>query len=157
MVLFVLVPFFACKKDDPDPAPCSGGDLEMTLNSEQVTAISFNNTLLMGGSTGRRMDIRATDADGRQLTITFTDLFTNSGNCVSTNEYIPFDDITTGTENTFLFTITQDGVSESFIDGSLDITSCDANARKVSGTFSFSFGDTDVTNGTFTDVCYTII
>src|SRR5688500_18779788 len=114
-VLFVMVIFFACKKDDPEPAACENGTFEMTFNGELVTGASFNNTLLKGnsaGSDGKRMDIRATDPDGRQLIITFTDLSTGTtGNCVSTDEYIPVDDVTTGTENTFMFTIIQHGVS----------------------------------------------
>ena len=151
----------ACKNDDPESKACEGGVLEMTFNGAQVDATSFNNTLvkgISGGSSGKRMDIRATQSDGKQLIITFTDLSTGSnGNCVSLEEYISFDDITTGSENTFLFTVIDNGISESFTDGNLDVISCDADAKTVSGTFSFSQGDTQVTNGSFTEVCYSVL
>ena len=150
----------SCDKDDPDAEACEGGVFEMAFNGEHVVSSTFNNTLIQGtsaGSAGKRMDVRATDADGRQLIITFTDLSTAGGNCVSTDEYISFDDITTGTENTFMFTVMENGVSESFTDGTLDITSCDADARKISGTFSFSFGDTEVSDGSFKDLCYKVL
>ena len=104
------------------------------------------------------MDIRATDAEGRQLIITVSDQTSGTnGDGVSTDPYIPFEDVTTGTENTFFFTIIEDGVSYSFSDGNLDIMSCDASGKKVSGTFSFSDDDFQVTNGTFTSMCYTVL
>lgn len=156
LMLFVMVGLGACKDDDSEP--CQNGTFEMTVNGEHVMASSFNNTLLKGnsaGADGKRMDIRATDAEGRQLIITLTDLSTGtSGDGISTDEYIPFDEVTTGTENVFMFTIIEDDVSYSFIDGNLDITSCDANAKQVSGTFSFSDEDFEVINGSFTNMCY---
>jgi hypothetical protein len=131
------------------------------VNDELATGSSFNNTLLKastGGTAVKRMDIRATDAEGRQLIITISDQTTGTnGDGVSTDLYIPFDDVTTGTENTFFFTIIENGISYPFIDGSLDITSCDASGKKVSGTFSFSDDDFQVTNGSFTNMCYTVL
>lgn len=157
--LFAVASFFAC--NDDSETKCESGAFAMTINSETITDVSFNNTLFKGnsgGSDGKRMDIRATDSEGRQLIITFTDLSTGtSGNGVSTDAYIPFDDITTGTENVFFFTIIDGMDTYTFFDGTLDITSCDADAKKVSGTFSFSDGDFEVTNGSFTDVCYSVI
>jgi hypothetical protein len=158
--LCLSIILLACKDDDPESAKCENGTFEMTLNGEHTIANSFNNTLLKGisaGTAGKRMDIRATDADGRQVIITFTDLSGTDGNGMSTDDYIPIDDITTGTENTFLFTIIENNVSEMFTEGHLDITSCDTSARKISGTFSFSFGGTEVTGGAFADMCYTIL
>jgi hypothetical protein len=161
IVVSILITFSACKKDDPESPACENGTFEMTFNGEHVTGTSFNNTLVSGisaGSSGKRMDIRATDSGGRQLVITFTDLSTGSnGSCVSTDEYIPVDEVTTGTENAFMFTLIENGVSEPFTDGDLDITSCDVNGRKVSGTFSFSYGNVEVTNGSFTNLCYSIL
>ncbi|MEO7992077.1 MAG: hypothetical protein ABI663_21170 [Chryseolinea sp.] len=155
--LFILVGLSACKKDEPQAATCEGGSFTVTINSAAVTDVVLYNTLLKGND-AKRMDIRATDANGRQVIITFTDLSTgSSGNGVTTDAYIPFEEVTTGTENTFLFTIIEGGNSYSFINGSLDITSCDANAKKVSGTFSFSDEDFEVTNGSFTNVCYTVL
>jgi hypothetical protein len=126
-----------------------------------VTAASLDNTLLKastGATDAKRMDIRATDAEGRMLIISFNDLSTGAtGNGISIEAYVSIDDIATGTENTFFFTIIEDGVSYPFMDGTLDITSCDANALQVSGTFSFSDQDYEVTSGTFTNVCYRVV
>jgi hypothetical protein len=159
--LSILVSFSACKKDDPKPESCENGTFKATVNGAVETGTSFNNTLLKatsGGVTGKRMDIRATDAEGRQLIITFNDLSTGvNGDGISTDPYIPFDEVTTGTENSFLFTIIEGSLSYSFIDGTLDITSCDANTKKISGTFSFSDDDFQVTSGSFTDMCYTVL
>ena len=159
VALCVMTGLFSCKDDDPET--CESGAFAMTINNETVTDVSFDNTLLKGNSAGvngKRMDIRATDDSGRDLIITFTDLSTGTtGNGISTDAYIPFDDITTGTENTFFFTIIDGTDTYTFFDGNLDITSCDASAKKVSGTFSFFDVDFEVTNGSFTDVCYTII
>ncbi|HEX6225473.1 MAG TPA: hypothetical protein VFZ52_13745 [Chryseolinea sp.] len=156
-----LICLSACEKDDPKSEACENGTLVATVNGDQETGSSFNNTLVKAsnaGTDGKRMDIRATDAEGRQLIISFTDLSTGTeGNGVSTDAYIPIDDVTTGTENTFLFTIIEGGISYPFTDGTLDITSCDANAKKVSGTFSFSDGEFEVTNGSFTNMCYTVL
>jgi hypothetical protein len=158
--LSLMIGLCACS-DDSEPEACENGTFQMTVNGEQLSGNSFNSTLLKsnsGGVDGKRMDIRATDAEGRQVIITFNDLTTGtSGNGVSTDEYIPFEEVVTGSENTFLFTIIEDGASYFFISGELDITSCDANAKKVSGTFSFSDGDFEVTNGTFTNMCYSIL
>jgi hypothetical protein len=152
----------ACKNDDPEPKPatCESGVFESTINGSVSTGISFNNTLEKAG--GKRMDIRATDAQGRQVIVSFIDYSTGrEGDGVSTDEYIPFAESygteNFGTENTCSFTLTEGGISYYFINGTLDITSCDANAKKISGTFSFSEGDQAVTNGSFTDMCYSII
>lgn len=159
--LSVMISLSACKQDDPEPEACENGTFEVTVNGDAVTGNSFNNTLFKGssaGTSGKRMDIRATDTDGRQFIISFTDLSTGTnGKGVSTAEYTAIDDVVTGSENAFFFTIIEGGVSESFTDGDLDITTCDADAKKISGTFSFSYGDLEVTNGSFTDMCYTII
>jgi hypothetical protein len=156
--LSVLVGLSACKKDDPKPESCENGTFKATVNSTAATGSSFNNTLVKANGAGKRMDIRATDAQGRQLIITFNDQTTGTnGDGVSTDPYIPFDDVTTGTENTFFFTIIEGGISYSFIDGNLDITSCDASNKKISGTFSFSDDDFQVTNGSFTNMCYTVL
>ena len=159
--LSVMVSLSACKKDDPKPESCENGTFKATVNGLNATGSSFSNTLVKastGGVAVKRMDIRATDAEGRQLIITFNDQTTGTnGDGVSTDPYIPFDDVTTGTENTFFFTIIEDGISYPFIDGNLDITSCDASSKKISGTFSFSDDDFQVTNGTFTNMCYTVL
>ena len=159
--LSVMICLSACKDDDPKPDACESGTFEATVNGEHAAATSFNNTLLKassGGYEGKRMDIRATDAEGRQLIITFNDLSTGlDGNGVSTDGYIAIDQVTSPTQNTFMFTIIEDGISYSFIDGTFDITSCDANAKKVSGTFSFSDEGFAVTSGSFTNMCYTVL
>jgi len=153
-----MVSLSACKNDDPKPESCENGTFKATVNGTAATGSSFNNTLVKANGAGKRMDIRATDAEGRQLIISFNDQTTGTnGDNVSTDPYIPFEDVTTGTENTFFFTIIDDGISYSFIDGSLYITSCDASSKKISGTFSFSDDDFQVTNGSFTNMCYTVL
>ena len=157
--LVVMLSLSACSDDDSNS--CQNGSLEMTINGDHVTGSSFDNTLLKGndgGVEGKRMDIRATDASGRMLIITISDRSTGaSGNGISTDEYVSMSEIDTGMENIFFFTIVDGDVSYSFVEGSLDITSCDENAKQISGTFSFSDGEFVVTNGSFTDLCYRIV
>lgn len=159
--LCAIVSLSACSDDSGDS--CQNGAFQMTVNGDVVAGSSFNNTLLKAtsmGTPGKRMDLRVTDAEGRQLIISFSDLSTGtSGNGVSiADDYVPFDDVITGTENVFFFTlIDTDGSTYMFTDGTLDITACDAGAKQVSGTFSFSDPDFDVTNGSFTDMCYHIV
>jgi hypothetical protein len=156
LMLLALVGLDACKKDDPKPAVTCDGTLGAAMNNAQFTGATFNNTLLKSSGT-KRMDIRATDSKGRQLIITFTDLSSGTtGNGISTDAYVAFDDVSTGTENTFFFTIIENS-ADMITSGSLDITSCNADTKKVSGTFSFSDGDYVVTAGTFTNLCYTIV
>jgi hypothetical protein len=145
--LLVGVFLFSCdKEDDSSGESCENGTFTMTLNEVNVVTSSFNNTLLKSesaGKEGKRMDIRATDESGRQLIITFTDLSTGkNGNGVSTDEYVPFVEVVTGEENTFFFTfIEANGISYYVIDGIFDITGCNADAKTISGTFSFTGGD----------------
>ena len=147
---------------DGDDSSCENGSFQMNVNGSTITATSFNNTLLKGagaGIDGKRMDIRATDSEGRELIITFTDLSSGSnGNCMTTSDaYVPFDEVFTGEENAFFFTFIEDGISYSIITGTLHITACDDSAKRISGTFSFSSDEYVVTNGTFTDMCYRIV
>jgi major membrane immunogen (membrane-anchored lipoprotein) len=158
--LVALVVLNGCKDDDDDSNSCKNGAFEMTFNNEEVTGDNFNNTLLKAGdgaSATKRMDIRVNDSEGRELIITISDPSNGtSGNGISTDEYTPFDDIVSADEKTFFFTLTIDNVSSSYTDGILDITSCDASARQVSGTFAF--GDDEYTvSGSFTDMCYWIM
>ena len=159
--LAITVGLTSCSDDGGDSKSCENGTFDMTLDGVHFTGKSFNNTLLKatdGGTPGKRVDIRATDASGLQVIITFTDLTTGTtGDGVSTDEYISFEEVMTGDENVFLFTIIDGQESYFFTEGSLDITSCDAANKQVSGTFSFTDGDIEVTNGSFTNMCYTIL
>jgi hypothetical protein len=149
-----------CSNDD-EQQNCENGAFSLLLNGESVTALGVNNTMLKGsssGAAGKRIDIRATDAEGRQYIVTFTDLTNGtSGNCVTTDDYIPFSEVTTGTENVFMFTVIENGVSDHYEDGFLDVTNCDESKRQVSGTFSFGDSEYNVSNGAFTNMCYDII
>lgn len=156
-----IVTVVSCKDDDPESSKCENGAFQMTRNGETVTGTSFNNTLVKAvtaGVPGKRMDIRATTASGSQIIITLTDLSTGTnGDGVTTDDdYVSFDDLSDPADNTFFFTIIENGVSLPFTDGELDITACDASAKSVSGTFSFSFDEDVVTNGSFTKMCYSI-
>ena len=159
-LLSAMISLPACKNDDPipEPPPCENGVFESTINGSVSTGTSFDNTLeKVRGSHAKRMDIRATDAQGRKVIVTFIDYSTGrEGDGMSTDEYNPYAE-TMGIGNTCFFNLTEDGITYYIITGTLDITSCDANAKKISGTFSFSDGDQIVTNGSFTDMCYRII
>jgi len=151
----LMLALVACDDGDSTSTACEGATMEATINGSDFTNFKFNNTLLKVEGT-KRMDIRATDSNGRQLIITLSDQTGSAGNGITTDEYIAFADITTGTENTFFFTIIQGSVSYSFIEGSLDITSCDAEGKRVSGTFSFEGDEFEVTAGSFDNLCYKV-
>jgi len=151
----LMLALVACDDDDSTSTTCEGATMEATINGTDISNFKFNNTLLKVEGT-KRMDIRATDSNGRQLIITISDQTGSAGNGITTDEYISFADITTGTENTFFFTIIQGSVSYSFIEGSLDITSCDADEKRVSGTFSFEDDEFEVTSGSFENLCYKV-
>lgn len=156
--LFLL---FSCKDDEPEI--CENGTFIATINGKDMDVVSFNNTLVKGkdvaviGMEGKRIDIRAWDADGKQLVIIIRDVSTGkNGDGVSTDEYASFYNVIGG-NNYFHFVIIEDGVSYPFYDGTLDVTSCDSAKKKISGTFSFSDGNFEVTNGSFTNMCYAIL
>lgn len=159
LALFSLTLLNACKDDD-DTSSCDNGTYELMINGEEMSTNSFNNTLVKGNDgalAGKRMDIRTKDSEGRELIITISDVSTGaSGNGISTDEYISFDEITSAGENSFFFTIIDDNISYPFAEGNLDITACDATKKQVSGTFSFE-GEGYEVSGTFTDMCYRII
>lgn len=155
-----MVVIGACKDDDSDS--CDNGSFEMTLNGDPVSGKSFNNTLLKwndAGEAGKRMDIRATDDQGREVIITFTDNTTGSdGNGVTTEDvYVSMDDTMSPDDNTAFASI-YSGDDQLYLlyDGELDITACDASKKQVSGTFSFNDGENEI-SGTFTNMCYRIM
>jgi hypothetical protein len=157
--LVLLTMFNACKDDDS--ASCDNGSFDLTVNAEEMSKSSFNNTLVKGNNgsvAGKRMDIRAKDGEGLELIITISDVSTGAiGNGISIDEYISVDEISGGDENTFFFTIIEDNDDVyTYTEGSLDITACDPNEKQVSGTFSFE-GEGYEVSGTFTDMCYRIV
>lgn len=158
--LAALVSLSACKDDDSES--CDNGTFEMTFNGETFTGKNFNNTLVISedaGFAGKRMDIRATDDQGNQFLITFNDMTTGKeGNGVTTEDvYVSFSDLSSQTDNVFFFTlIDTNEISSSYLEGTLHITSCDANKKQVSGTFTIDDGETEAT-GSFTNMCYRII
>ena len=91
--LSVMVSLSACKKDDPKPESCENGTFKATVNGLNATGSTFNNTLVKANSGAvsvKRMDIRATDAEGRQLIITISDQTTGTnGDGVSTDHVYP--------------------------------------------------------------------
>ena len=156
--LVVLVNLTACKDDDDS---CENGTFEMSINGNPFTAKDFDNTMAAGeslGFDGKRIDIRATDAQGRQLILTLFDMTSGSeGPCVTTSDvYIPMDDMTNGFQNIFFFTLTDDGVVDGFNEGTLRITSCDSKKKRISGEFTLANDDT-AGSGSFTNMCYRIL
>jgi hypothetical protein len=161
--LMLIVVMSGCKKDDPEPDACKGAKFEMVYDGQPFTGVSFENTLIKASTddyAGKRMDIRATDASGNTMIITFIDNSTGvEGNGISTDDYVAIDDASSAleTDHTFFATILHsDGLAGAFYEGTFDLTACDADRQTVSGTFSFSNGEETVATGAFSDLCYTV-
>lgn len=168
-----LLPFtiFSCQQEpDPEPNepnPGSTGSMTCTLDGNSFTATSFNNTLIRitsGNPTGKRLDLRGTDANGLQLILSCAITSSNTG------EDMPITTYTTGsTEYEALITLIQNnqtlGMATSSEDdhGTIVITSLDASAHTCSGTFEFDAmkfnGDTTMyngVNGQFSGLVYSV-
>jgi len=163
---FVLT---SCNKDKEteENAPLQGS-FSCKIDGELFTATSFNNTVI-GDATGKRLDIRATDASGKQVIVTINDLdvigtdFSHVGDSVFVDIYenSPLGLATLGTiitDDSFVMSMGLDGGKEA---GFAILTSSDLSSKKISGKFEFLLDDfkndktISVTEGTFTDVVYT--
>lgn len=161
--LMLIVVMSGCKKDDPEPDACKDAKFEMVLEGETFTAVSFQNTLIKLATdaySGKRMDIRASDASGKMIIITFNDLSTGTeGNGVSTDDYISADEVDSPEESDHVFfgTLMQNNsIINAFVEGTFDLTACDADRQTISGNFTFTDGEVTVASGSFTDLCYTV-
>lgn len=166
----------SCKKDDNDNSGCSGSSFSATIDGTAFNATSFNNTLLVGedqitgtGVEGIRLDVRATDANGKQLIISVTNLENGVAiECVK--EEIYYEEATdnycgnNGCEGIIITLMDGNTASVTSFsgDGIITITNCDEAGKNVSGTFSaeltnFSTGDPVEVSGSFNNQCFAII
>ena len=157
----------SCKKEDGNNGTNpSSGNLTCKIDGVTFTASTFANTLI-GDPTGKRLDIRGTNAAGEQLIITVNDVdplgtnFSHLGDTVYVDpfENSPMNLMTLGTllypDNTFIMTI-GDGKKS----GYSIITSCNLSTKKVSGVFEFMLIDfqtddtTYVTEGKYNNLSF---
>lgn len=144
--------------------PSTAGSMTVTLNGSPWTASSFNNTILhitSGTPTGKRLDLRGT-SNGLQIILSMA--ITSS----STGYDMPVTTYSTGSSTYEALITIMSGFSTEAMstgtagdNGTITLTSLDANAKKCSGTFQFSAMDLNTdsiiytgVNGHFTDLLY---
>jgi len=162
----LLLPFFllvaSCGGDgDDEGEDCTGGELTFNLNGDQWTAASFTYNFLAAndpvtGQDAKRFDIFAKDAAGNQLTITMNNVGTTEGACMDTGPYVDFSNATE-TSNTVVYSYAgTDGTFFGAFEGTLNITSCDAENKIISGNFTFydDISENRGTDGVFTGLCF---
>lgn len=146
-----LITFFSCNEaeegglESPEKLDCTKGELTFTLNGSLWTATSFENTLIQAidpqsGIPGRRCDIRAKNADGELIAITFANPGAEDDNCMVTGDYVSVSNVETSYDNVFFVTYLDSNQSMLFLstEGTLSITDCDQeNSKTMKGTFSF--------------------
>lgn len=154
----------SCGDDDDVSQDCTTGDFTFQLNDTLWTGVDFNNTLIFGadpttGLEARRCDIRATNAEGDQIILTFSNNNASDDSCMETGAYVaPANVGTSGGTNVFFFTYISASGSLTFstFDGTMSVSSCDEDDnRTMEGTFTFSdpFEDNIGTGGSF-KVCF---
>lgn len=177
LMSFILFVTYSCKKKDDTPADaCStAGTFTCKIDGVLFTGKTYTNTLLVGTSGGvdtKRLDIRATDASGKQIIVSVTeqrDGLVGDGFPTTYNDYNLDVSLnycnSSGTGcNAALLTIGSVISSPVSDSGPVRVTACDITNKKISGTFSGTitpFGSSSpmhtVTEGVFTNVCYTVI
>ena len=143
-----LVFMFACQSSNPTPTYNSSnvGVMKCTLNGQQWVATSFNNTLLTDytnnwGVTGKRLDLRGTDDNGKQIILTLASTSNVNSAFLNTGTY------TVGGANEALVTVMQGLSLEGMSTGnysdscSIVLTSFDATNKTCQGTFEFETSD----------------
>jgi hypothetical protein len=176
VAMALLTIISSCSKTETtttNPTTCTSGAMTGTVNGTSFTASTYNNTLLRATSNGvdaKRLDIRATSSTGESLILSLSDwrdgivgegfhLGTyyvaatlnpcNANNSACSGVLITYQNV---------ISFPTGGTSA----GSVIITSCDAVNHKISGTFTANArtggsSNTVITNGVFTDVCYTVL
>lgn len=176
MSFFAITAMSSCEQDDNDDATpgCSNGSFTATVNGTAFTGSTYNNTLVRltdNGTKAKRLDIRATAADGKKILLTVTNLEgAATGKCLKADTYYldPLQNYTDGTNyegilGTYMTSAsTTAGQTLPYPGkpGSITITSCNESTQQVSGTFSFTadqYGNPPsyVISGSFTNMCYT--
>ncbi len=168
----------SCKKTTSTNNCSTSGTFSCTLDGGSFSGNTYNNTLLKltsGGVDAKRLDIRATGSNGKQVILSISDYRDGkTGDGFRTGTYY-FDAAMNPCNGSgtacigALFSIIESGSNfvstpvDPYSTGSVVITSCDEANHKISGTFSGSFqslggGSTHTaTSGTFTDLCYSVI
>ncbi|MCH2043654.1 MAG: hypothetical protein MK212_05890 [Saprospiraceae bacterium] len=169
-ILFCLLilGLVSCEKNNT-PTCNAPGALTVDIGGGTFSADSYQNTLIRyndfitSNFPHSRIDIRATKND-TTLMISFIDPTTpGTGTGIATGSYIALDDLQTGSEkNAFVSQYVGSPFNlngyQSSTDGTYTITDCDPNTQTISGTFSFTFNNTNQKgiNGVFTNLCYDV-
>ncbi len=182
-----LITIVSCKKDKEETTPSNSNNNNTTtatmsfkVNGINYTATSFNNTLIsasQGGQQGKRLDIRGSFDSGKTLILTVSNW--NWQNPPANGILVKKYDTQTigpntscqdiggatycdGALGTYLLSMSDYHMTFSdTIQGYVQITSCDAANKKVSGSFSFITSDIsetifDTIQGTFANQVYTV-
>jgi hypothetical protein len=169
LAVFSALVLTSCNKDkEVNENTPSQGSFSCKIDGVPFTATSFNNTLI-GDVSGKRLDIRATDATGKQIIVTVNDLdvlgtnFSHLGDSVFVDVF-ENDPVGLASVGTLMYTDNSYAMTE--MDGGKDagfvkLNSSDLSSKKVSGVFAFQIYNyvTDetinITDGVFTNVVYT--
>ena len=184
MLIIALIAVVSCKKDkEANPSgnnPVnSAATLSFKINGVNYTSTVFNNTLIdasQNGQSGKRLDIRGSFDSGKMLILSVSnwDWQNPPINGIVVKKY--------DTDIMGVNTVCQDYSGVTYCDGALgtyilgseyhmtfsetipgyiQISSCDAASKKVSGSFYFVTSDMsetvfDTIEGTFTNQVYTV-
>lgn len=164
IAIIFSIAFTSCKKDETTASSSTNGSFTCKIDGVQFTATTLANTLI-GDVTGKRLDVRGTDASGKQLIYTINDvdpMGTNFSHLrdtvyVDASKNTPIGIVTLGTlvktDGSFIMS-----VGEGKEAGYSILTSCDLSTGRASGVFEFLLIDfatddtTFVTEGKFTNV-----
>lgn len=183
LLVACLISIIACKKDKTTSPGSStpvntSGTMNFKINGTNYSATSYNNTLInasQGGQTGRRLDIRGSFAGNKTLVLTVSnwDWQNPPLNGIVVKKYdtqtigpnTVCQDISGGTYcdgalGTYLFGSSYHMTISEVAEGYIQISSCEATNKKVSGSFYFITSDLsetvfDTIEGTFTNQVYT--
>ncbi len=162
LIILSFFVFMSCDKDEieePEQLDCTQGELTFKLNGTLWTATSFTNTLLFvtdpqTGIDTRRGDIRAKNAEGEQIAISFTNPNATDDSCMDSGSYASFSNVTSSSDNAFFVSYMDSNGALVFMatEGTLSISECNSgDQREITGTFAFEdvLGDKIGTEGRF--------
>ena len=174
LALVIVAGASSCKKEeDGGTGNCNNGTFTATVNGTAFTGSTYQNTLVrttQSGTKVKRLDIRATAADGKVVILTVTNLEgAANGKCMKVDTY--YNDPTQNYSNsagyegiigTYMLnstTVAGQTMPVPGSQGSITISSCDETNAQVSGTFNFTTstlggGSAYTITGTFTNMCY---
>lgn len=184
LLIVGLITMISCKKDaETTPSNSTptntSGTMSFKINGTTYSCTSYNNTLVnasQAGQTGKRMDIRGSFDGGKTLILTVSnwDWQGPPANGVLVKKYdtqtlgpnTVCQDIGGGTYcdgalGTYMFGSSFHMTISDEIEGYIQVSSCDAANKKVSGSFYFITSDIsetvfDTIEGTFINQVYTV-